>query len=86
MGVRTVRLDEPAERILAAVRKRTGLTISDVLKRGLHAYAAASLDDAAATPYEVYRRLDLGPGGYATAAARDAKAAVAEAIATKHRR
>jgi hypothetical protein len=86
MGVRTVRLDDDAERALAAVRRRTGLTISEVLKRGLHAYAAASLDDAATTPYEVYRRLNLGPGGYATVAARDAKAAVAEAVATKHRR
>ena len=37
MGVRTVRLDDEAERTLAAVRKRTGLTISEVLKRGLRA-------------------------------------------------
>lgn len=86
MGVRTVRLDDAAERTLAEVRKRTGLTISEVLKRGLHAYAAASLEATAATPFEVYRRLDLGDGGYAIAPARDAKAAVAEAIASKHRR
>ncbi|MDE2989818.1 MAG: hypothetical protein OXU21_01950 [Chloroflexota bacterium] len=86
MGVRTVRLDDEAERTLAAVRQRTGLTISEVLKRGLHAYAAASLDDAAETPYEVYRRLNLGPGGYAVAAARDAKAAVVAVVAAKHRR
>ena len=86
MGVRTVRLDDEAERALASVRRRTGLTISEVLKRGLHAYAAAALDDAAATPYEVFRRLDLGPGGYATALAREAKAGVAAAVAAKRRR
>ena len=86
MGVRTVRLDDEAERALASVRQRTGLTISEVLKRGLHAYAAASLDEATARPYEVYQRLDLGPGGYATVAAREAKAGVAEAVAAKHRR
>ena len=86
MGIRSVRLDDASERTLAEVRKRTGLTISEVLKRGLQAYAAASLDDAAASPYEVYRRLELGPGGYALAAARDAKAAVAAAVAAKHRR
>lgn len=86
MGVRTVRLDDEAERTLAAVRKRTGLTISEVLRRGLYAYAAASLEAAVVTPFEVYRRLDLGPGGYATVAARDAKAAVATAISAKHRR
>ena len=86
MGVRTVRLDDAAERTLAEVRKRTGLTISEVLKRGLHTYAAAALEAAAATPFEVYRRLDLGSGGYAIAPAREAKAAVAEAVAAKRRR
>ena len=35
-------------------------------------------------PYELFRRLDLGPGGYARAAAKDAKAAVRTAIARKH--
>ena len=71
---------------LAAVRKRTGLTISEVLKRGLHAYDAASREDAAARPYDIYHRLDLGLGGYATAPARDAKAAIAEVVAARHRR
>ena len=86
MGVRTVRLDDEAERTLDAVRQRTGLTISEVLKRGLQAYAAASLDATAVRPFEIYQRLDLGLGGYATGAARDAKSLVAEAVAAKHRR
>ena len=60
MGVRTVRLDDEAERTLAAVRKRTGLTISEVLKRGLRAYDEASSREAVQRPYDVYRRLDLG--------------------------
>ena len=72
MGVRTVRLDDEAERTLAAVRKRTGLTISEVLKRGLRAYDIASREESATRPYDVYRRLDLGSGGYAVAPARDA--------------
>ena len=86
MGVRTVRLDDEAERTLAEVRNRTGLTVSEVLRRGLHAYAAATLDAATESPYEAYRRLDVGAGGYAGVAARDAKAAVATAVAAKHRR
>ncbi len=85
MGVRTVRLDDEAERTLAAVRKRTGLTISEVLKRGLRAYDAASNAEAATRPYEVYHSLDLGPGGYAVAPARDAKSVIAEVIAAKRR-
>ena len=85
MGVRTVRLDDEAERTLAAVRKRTGLTISEVLKRGLRAYDSASADEAAARPFNVYCGLDLGPGGYAVAPARDAKSVIAEVIAAKRR-
>ncbi len=85
MGVRTVRLDDEAERTLAEVRRRTGLTISEILRHGLRVYAAASLEATAATPFEIYRRLDLGPGGYAKAAARDAKDVVAGTIPVKHR-
>ena len=86
MGVRTVRLDDAAESTLAALRQRTGLSISEVLKRGLHAYAVAVRATVPATPYEVYRRLDLASGGDAIAPASQAKAAVAEAIRRKHRR
>lgn len=86
MGIRTVRLNDEDERTLAAVRKRTGLTISEILKRGLRAYDTASREEAAARPYDVYRRLDLGPGGNAAAPARDAKAAIGEVIVAKHRR
>jgi hypothetical protein len=37
-------------------------------------------------PYDIYRRLDLGEGGYAVAPAARAKSAVAAAIGRKHRR
>ena len=86
MSVRTVRLDDDAETMLAALRKQTGLSISDVLKRGLESYAEAVRDRVATTPFDIYRRLDLGPGGYAIAPARDAKAAVVEVLEEKHRR
>ncbi len=86
MSVRTVRLDDAAESTLAALRQRTGLSISEVLKRGLHAYAVAVRAIAPATPYEVYRRLDLASGGDAIAPASQAKATVAEVIRRKHRR
>ena len=86
MSVRTVRLDDEAELTLAALRQRTGLSISEVLKRGLQAYAVAVRTTAPPTPYEVYRRLDLASGGEAIAPASQAKAAVAEVIRKKHRR
>ena len=34
MGIRTVRLDDDAEAVLADLRRRTGLSISDIFKRG----------------------------------------------------
>lgn len=86
MSVRTVRLDDDDEATLAALRKQTGLSISDVLKRGLESYAEAVREGAAARPYDIYRRLDLGAGGYAAAPAKDAKAAVVEVLREKHRR
>lgn len=85
MSVRTVFLDDDDEATLAYLRKRTGLSVADVLKRGLESYAEIVRDEVAAKPFDVYRRLDLGPGGYAIAPARDAKAALVEALRDKHR-
>ena len=86
MGLRTVRLDEGTERVLQELRTTTGLTISEVLKRGVKAYAVESNSAAAKHPYEVYRRIDLGAGGWAIAPARNAKQAVGDQIRRKHRR
>ncbi len=87
MATRTVRLDPEAERTLATLTRMTGLSISEVLKRGLISYKQQALNDPAArSPYEVLRGLDLGPGGYAIAPARDAKSAVRRSILRKHGR
>ena len=86
MATRTVRLDHAAESTLQALREHTGLSISEVLKRGLETYAASARDQVSRTPYEIFRRLDLGRGGHALSEGRDAKAAVASAIGKKHQR
>jgi negative regulator of replication initiation len=85
MATRTVRLDAEAERALTSLTKSTGLSISEVLKRGLMAYKQQAQNaPAERAPYELFRRLDLGPGGYARAAAKDAKTSVRAIIARKH--
>ena len=85
MATRTVRLDAEAEHALTALTRSTGLSISEVLKRGLMAYKQQAQNaPAERAPYELFRRLDLGPGGYARAPARAAKSAVREVIARKH--
>jgi hypothetical protein len=85
MGTRTVRLDEQTERTLQKLRKSTGLSISEVLKRGVQAYSEQAANRAEVAPYEVYRRIELGKtGGWAVAPARDAKRAICGVIARKH--
>lgn len=86
MGTRTVRLDDEAEKALQRLRNLTGLSISEVLKRGLTAYESEAFGQAARRPYDIYRELDLGEGGHARAAGREAKSAVADAIRRKHNR
>ncbi len=62
----------------------TGLSISEVLKRGVFAYRNKALEESARRPYEIYRQLDLGSGGYARAPAQKAKTAIADIIRNKH--
>ncbi len=87
MATRTVRLDPEAEATLASLTRSTGLSISEVLKEGLFAFRerlqSAQPDR---TAYAIFKRLELGPGGYARTPARRAKEHVRELIARKHRR
>ena len=86
MGTRTVRLDDEANRTLDRLCSLTGLSVSEVLKRGLSVYEAQALEQVERKPYDIYRELDLGDGGYAIAPAWDAKAAIGNVIRRKHNR
>ena len=83
MATRTVRLDVEDERLLAEVQRRTGLSVSAILKRGLQMLRDAEASRVGERPAEVYRKLDLGPGGYARAPARDAKQGIKRVL--RHR-
>ena len=86
MATRTVRLDEESERALADVRRATGTSVSGALKRGLVAAREALRSESAVTPFDVYRTIDLGAGGYARAPARQAKRAVRALLRRKRSR
>ena len=86
MGTRTVRLDEETERLLEEIRRTTGLSISEVLKRGVLAFHEEVSRRTTRTPFDVYRELDLGPGGYAIAPSTDVRRGVREALLRKHGR
>ena len=86
MATRTVRLDDEAEDALQQIRDATGLPISQALKRGLQALKERVEQESELTPYDVYKQLDLGSGGYAVGPSTDARSTVIAAIRKKLRR
>ena len=86
MATRTVRLDEETEKALQEVQAATGLPISEALKRGLRSLREEVRREAERTPYDIYRELGLGAGGYAIAPSTDTRRGVREAIRRKVRR
>ena len=83
MATRTVRLDDEAERALKDVREKTGMPISEALKRGLRSLRDQVERDARQTPWDVYRQIDLGPGGSAIASSTDVRRAVRDRVRKK---
>ena len=83
MATRTVRLDEKAEKSLQEIRQATGLPISEALKEGLRVLQEQVRRRATSTPYEIYRQLDLGAGGYTIAPSTATRRGVRQAIKKK---
>jgi hypothetical protein len=86
MGIRTVRLDEDTEKVLAEVVTVTGLSVSAAMKKGLLALRNTAVREVQRVPYDIYKELDLGPGGYAVAPATRTRRAVRAAVRRKLRR
>ena len=86
MSNTTVQLDDEAEAILGRLHRLTGLSMAELLTRGLRAYEEQAVAQVQPTPYQIYQDLDLGPGGYARAPARAARSAVGAVIRHKHER
>ncbi|MDH4083809.1 MAG: hypothetical protein OEV99_09090 [Nitrospira sp.] len=86
MGLRTVRLDDETEKVLKQVTKKTGWSVSPALKRGVlvlqHEVGRSSQQSA----FEIYRRLDLGPGGYAIAPSTEIRRGMQIALRRNSRR
>lgn len=84
MATRTVRLDVETEQVLDEVRAATGLAVSDVLKAGLRSLQEKlRAGEASRSPYDIYRELDLGSGGYAIAPSTDVRSAVRRRLKAK---
>ena len=83
MGTKSVRLDDEAEQALEQIVQATGLSVSGALKQGLLALRSRLEQQTTHTPYEIYAKLDLGPGGYAIAPSTEVRRGVREAIRRK---
>jgi hypothetical protein len=83
MRVRTVRLDDEAEKALEQIIQVAGLSISGAFKRGLILLRDDLAQRAQRVPYDIYAELDLGPGSYAIAPSTDTRRGVQEAIKRK---
>jgi plasmid stability protein len=82
---RSLWLDEETEETLREVREATGLQISEVIKRALRLLRERVRREARRRPYDIYRALDLGPGGYAIAPSTETRRGVREALRKKLR-
>jgi hypothetical protein len=83
MATRTVRLDDETEKALQEVQQATGLPISEALKRGLRSLQEQVRIEAGRTAYDVYKELDLGPGGYTIAPSTATRRGVRKAVRKK---
>jgi hypothetical protein len=86
MAIRTVRLDDETEAALREIREATGLPISEALKQGLRSLKQQVRDASGQGPYELYAKLDLGPGGYANAPSTETRRGVSIALRKKLRK
>jgi hypothetical protein len=86
MGMRTVRLDDETEKVLKEVRRKTGWSVSTVLKRGVLVLRDGVGQGTQRSPFDVYSRLNLGPGGYAIAPSTEIRRGVRLALQRKSRR
>jgi hypothetical protein len=86
VATRTVRLDDEAEAALQQIREATGLPISEALKQGLQALRQRVREESGRAPYDIYQRLDLGPGGYALTPSTETRRGVVTALRKKLRR
>jgi hypothetical protein len=85
MGVRTVRLEPADEKRLERIRRKTGWTASDVLKRGMQLLDESIAKQPTSSAYDLYASLDLGPGGYALGPSDKVRETVRQAISRRHK-
>lgn len=83
MATKTLRMDPEDEARLERIQRRTGWTVSAVLKEGVRLLEETLSRTSTNAAFEIYSQLDLGPGGYASGPASRSREAAREAILRK---
>ncbi|MBI4765761.1 MAG: hypothetical protein HY787_14350 [Deltaproteobacteria bacterium] len=86
MGIRTIRMDDDTERLLSRIIQTTGLSITAAFKEGLKVFQNELIKTKRGSPYDLYKEMNLGPGGYAKTPSTEVKNSVKEAIKRKLKR
>jgi hypothetical protein len=86
MATKTLRMDPEDEARLERIRRKTGWTVSDVLKEGVRLLEETLAKAPTNAAFEIYSQLDLGSGGYASGPASRSREAARDAILRKHKK
>ncbi len=73
-------LDKEAEQALQAVMQMAKLNLSEALKEGLVLLQQHLNQTSESKPFDIYKQLDLGEGGYAIVPSSQAKEGVKTAL------
>ena len=76
-------LHRPAKWALKDVRKKTGMPISEALKRGLRSLRDQVDCEVRQTPWEVNWQIEQAPGGSSIGSSTNVRRAVREAVRKK---
>ncbi|HEX3131493.1 MAG TPA: hypothetical protein VH394_29420 [Thermoanaerobaculia bacterium] len=83
MATRIMKLDDETEKILDQLVRATGLSVSAVLMQGLLTLRERMEGPSHLSAWDLYRDLDLGPGGYSIASSTTSRRGVQEALRRK---
>lgn len=86
MGLRTVCLDDETEKALKQVIEKTGWSVSMALKQGVLALRDEVGRHSQQSAYDIYSRLDLGPGGDTLSPSTNTRRGMQIALRRKPRR
>lgn len=86
MAIYTIELDARAEAILKKLMAATGVDEATAIQQALLDFEKTFEPPGVTQPFEIYRQLDLGEGGYAACPADQSRQGIVEMLQRKQHR